>query len=137
MGDTLFGEKRSDPTESVEEVKRKCKGQESRFGKRYGFEAKLRRVKSQLEEGLPVSLLCKEVKISKDVVYRRVKTNQEGGEETFLQWDAVPVPPSVPNQVCQEDISVYRLAGRYAYLIGFIDGYSRYIAGLEQTSIYP
>ena len=45
--------------ESVEEVKRKGKGKESRFGKRYGFELKLRCVKLRLEEGLPVSLLSK------------------------------------------------------------------------------
>jgi hypothetical protein len=57
MGDTLLGEKGSVMMESVEEVKRKCKGKESRFGKRYGFELKLRCVKLRLEEGLPVSLL--------------------------------------------------------------------------------
>ncbi len=66
--------------ENVEEVKRKCKGKESRFGKRYGFELKLRCVKLQLEEGLPVSLLSKEVGVSKDVIYRWVKAYQERGE---------------------------------------------------------
>jgi hypothetical protein len=47
--------------ESVREVKRKCKGKESRYGKRYGFRLKLRCMKLRLEEGLPVSLLSKVV----------------------------------------------------------------------------
>jgi peroxiredoxin len=38
MGDTLLWEEGSVQMESVEEVKRKSKGKESRFGKRYGFE---------------------------------------------------------------------------------------------------
>ena len=80
MGNTLLGEKGSGSMESVEEVKRKNKEKESRFGKRYGFELKLRCVKLHLEEGLPVSLLSKEVGVSKDVVYRWVKAYQERGE---------------------------------------------------------
>jgi len=63
--------------ESVEEVKRKSKGKESRFGKRYGFELKLRCVKLRLEEGLPVSLLSKEAGVSKDVIYRWAKAYRE------------------------------------------------------------
>jgi len=66
--------------EGVEEVKKKGKGKESRFGKRYGLELKLRCVKLRLEEGLPVSLLSKEAGVSKDVVYRWVKAYQERGE---------------------------------------------------------
>jgi len=66
--------------ENVEEVKRKCKGKESRFGKRYGLELKLRCVKLRLEEGLPVFLLSKELGVSKDVIYRWVKAYQERGE---------------------------------------------------------
>jgi transposase-like protein len=66
--------------ESVEGVKGKKNGKERRFGKRYGFELKLRCVKLRLEEGLPVSLLSKEVGVSKDVVYRWVKAYQERGE---------------------------------------------------------
>ena len=45
MGDTPEGEEGSVIMESVEEVKRKGKGRESRFGRRYGFEIKLRCVK--------------------------------------------------------------------------------------------
>jgi transposase-like protein len=80
MGDTLLREKGSVMMENVEEVKRKSKGKESRFGKRYGLELKLRCVKLRLEEGLPVSLLSKEVGVSKDVVYRWVRAYQERGE---------------------------------------------------------
>jgi transposase InsO family protein len=38
---------------------------------------------------------------------------------------------SVPNQLWQTDIFTFRLGGHYAYLIGYIDDYSRYITGLE------
>jgi putative transposase len=37
---------------------------------------------------------------------------------------------SRPNQLWQSDIMTYRLAGRNAYLIGFLDDYSRYITSL-------
>jgi transposase-like protein len=47
--------------EEVEEVKKKGKGKESRYGKRYGLEFKLRCVKLRLEEGIPIALLSKEV----------------------------------------------------------------------------
>ena len=38
---------------------------------------------------------------------------------------------SVPNQLWQTDIFTFRLGGHYAYLIGYIDDYSRYVTGLE------
>jgi transposase InsO family protein/transposase-like protein len=38
---------------------------------------------------------------------------------------------STPNQLWQTDIFMFRLGGKYAYLIGYIDDYSRYITGLE------
>ena len=44
MGDTPEGEKGVKPMEEVEGVKKKSKKKESRYGKRYGFEVKLRRV---------------------------------------------------------------------------------------------
>jgi len=203
MGDTLLGEKGSVMMESVKEVKRKKKGKESRFGNRYGFELKLRCVKLRLEEGLPVSLLSKEVGVSRDVIYRWVKAYQERGEaglrdqvrssgsrrklpgpvrkkiveikkrEPFfgvqrishllkrvfflsaspetvrrtLREESLMVPSrkkhsrnitrprfferSAPNQLWQGDIFTFRLGGRYAYLIGMIDDYSRYMVGLE------
>jgi transposase InsO family protein len=203
MGDTLLGEKGSEPMESVREVKRKSKGKESRFGRRYGFELKLRCVKLHLEEGLPLSLLSKEVGPSTDGIRRWVKAYQERGEaglrnqgvssgsrrklpgpvrekiveikkrEPFfgvqrishllkrvfflsaspetvrrtLQEESLIVPSqkkrsanitrprfferSTPNQLWQGDIFTFRLGGRYAYLIGMIDDYSRYMVGLE------
>jgi transposase InsO family protein len=38
---------------------------------------------------------------------------------------------STPNQMWQSDIFTFKLGGKFAYLIGFIDDYSRYITGLE------
>jgi len=203
MGDTLLGEKGSVKMESVEEVKRKSKGKESRFGKRYGFEVKLRCVKLRLEEGLPLGLLCKEVGVSKGALGRWVRDYQERGEaglrkqvrssgsrrklpvpvsekiveikkrEPFfgvkrishllkrvfflsaspetvrrrLQEESLIVPTrkkhsanitrprfferSTPNQMWQGDIFTFRLGGRYAYLVGMVDDYSRYLVGLE------
>ena len=160
-------------------------------------------MKLRLEEGLPVSLLSKEVGASKDVIRRWVKAYQERGEaglrnrivsagsrrklpgpvrekiveikkreplfgvkrishllkrafflsaspETVrrtLRAESLIVPSkkkhqrnitrprfferSTPNQLWQSDIFTFRLGGRYAYLIGFIDDYSRYMVGLE------
>jgi hypothetical protein len=51
MGDILFREKGSVMMESVEEVKKKCKGKGIGFGNRYGFGLKLRCLKLLLEEG--------------------------------------------------------------------------------------
>jgi transposase InsO family protein len=189
--------------EKVAGVKKKGKRKESRYGKRYGLEFKLRCVKLRLEEGLPVSLLSKEAGASKDVIRRWVKAYQERGEaglrnrivsagkrrklpgpvrekiveikkreplfgvkrishllkrafflsaspETVrrtLRTESLMVPSkkklhrnvtrprfferSTPNQLWQGDIFTFRLGGRYAYLIGFVDDYSRYMAGLE------
>ena len=189
--------------EDVEEVKKKSKGKESRYGKRYGLEFKLRCVKLRLEEGIPISLLSKEVGASKDVIRRWAKAYEERGEaglrkgvvpagsrrklpgpvrekiveikkrEPFfgvkrishllkrafflsaspetvrrtLRAESLIVPSrkkhqhnitrprfferSTPNQLWQSDIFTFRLGGRYAYLIGFIDDYSRHMVGLE------
>ena len=189
--------------EEVGGVKQKSKRKGSRFGKRYGFEFKLRCVKLRLEEGLPVTLLSKEVGASKNVIGRWVKAYRERGEaglrdqivskgsgrklpgpvrekiieikkreplfgvkrishllkrafflsaspETVrrtLKEESLIVPSkkkprhnitrprfferSTPNQLWQADIFTFRLGGRYAYLIGFVDDYSRYVAGLE------
>src|SRR5512135_3195479 len=204
MGDTPLGGEGSVKMESVEEVRRKKKeGEGSRFGKRYGFELKLRCVKLRLEEGVPPSLISKEVGVSKTVLHRWVKAYQEKGEaglrnqvsssggwqklpgpvrskileikkrESFfgvqrishllkrvfflsaspetvrrtLQEESLIVPSpkkhssnitrprfferSTPNQMWQGDIFTFRLGGRYAYLVGIIDDYSRYMVGLE------
>jgi transposase-like protein len=66
--------------EEVGEVKEK-KGKENRYGRRYGFEIKLRCVKLYLQEGLPLSLLAKEVGASTDGIRRWVKAYQERGEK--------------------------------------------------------
>jgi len=189
--------------EEVEEVKKRSKGKESRYGRRYGVEFKLRCAKLRLEEGIPVSLLSKEVGCSPDVIRRWAKAYEERGEaglrngvipagsrrklpgpvrekiveikkreprfgikrishllkrafflsaspETVrrtLRAESLIVPSrkkhqsnitrprfferSTPNQMWQSDIFTFRLGGRYAYLIGFIDDYSRYMVGLE------
>jgi transposase InsO family protein len=189
--------------ENVKGVKKKSKRKESRYGKRYGVEFKLRCVKLRLEEGIPVSLLSEEMGASKDVIRRWVRAYQERGEaglrnrvipagsqrklpgpvrekiveikkreplfgvkrishllkrafflsaspETVrraLKEESLIVPSkkkikhnitrprfferSTPNQLWQSDIFTFRLGGRYAYLIGFIDDYSRYTVGLE------
>jgi transposase InsO family protein len=189
--------------EEVGEVKKKRKGKENRYGKRYGLEFKLRCVKLRLEEGIPIALLSKEVGASKSVIGRWVKAYQGQGEaglrnpavpagsrqklpgpvrekiieikkraplfgvkrishllkralflsaspETVrrtLRAESLIVPSkkkpkhnitrprfferSTPNQMWQSDIFTFRLGGRYAYLIGFIDDYSRYVVGLE------
>ena len=56
--------------EKVDGVKQKSRRKGSRCGKRYGFEFKLRCVKLRLEEGVPISLLSKEVGASKSVIGR-------------------------------------------------------------------
>src|SRR5512136_1833185 len=189
--------------EDVEEVKKKSKGKEGRYGKRYGLEFKLRCVKLRLEEEIPISLMSQEVGCSQDVIRRWTKAYQERGEaglrngvvpagsrrklpspvrekiieikkrqplfgvkrishllkrvfflsaspETVrqtLRSESLIVPSkkkhqpnitrprfferSTPNQLWQSDIFTFRLGGRYAYLIGFIDDYSRYMVGLE------
>ncbi|GAA5497021.1 hypothetical protein Rhal01_03209 [Rubritalea halochordaticola] len=38
---------------------------------------------------------------------------------------------ATPNQMWQSDIFTFRLGGRNAYLIGYLDDYSRYITGAE------
>ena len=189
--------------EEVEEAKKRNKGKESRYGKRYGLEFKLRCVKLRLEEGIPVSLLSKEVGCSPDVIRRWARAYEERGEAGFrsgvvpagsrrrlpgpvrekiveikkrepffgvkrishllkrafflsaspetvrqtLRAESLIVPSrkkhqhnitrprfferSTPNQLWQSDIFTFRLGGRYAYLIGFIDDYSRHMVGLE------
>ena len=189
--------------EEVEEVKKRSKGKENNYGKRYGFEFKLRCVKLRLEEEIPIALLSKEVGCSQDVIRRWARAYQEKGEaglrkgiilagsrrrlpgpvrekivqikkreplfgvkrishllkrtfflsaspETVRQTlgaESLIIPSkkkqrsnltcprfferTTPNQMWQSDIFTFRLGGRYAYLIGFIDDYSRYMVGLE------
>ena len=66
--------------EEVREVKKRKKGKPSRYGNRYGMEVKLRCVKLRLEEGIPISVLSKEVGASEDVIRRWTRAYQERGE---------------------------------------------------------
>jgi len=60
----------------------------------------------------------------KDLVEKRqVKPKRNAAKPRFFER-------SKPNQLWQSDICTFRLAGKNAYLIGFIDDYSRYITGL-------
>lgn len=38
---------------------------------------------------------------------------------------------ATPNQMWQSDIFTFKLGGRYAYVVAFMDDYSRYIVGLD------
>jgi transposase-like protein len=116
MGDTLLREKGSVKMENVEEVKRKGKGKESRFGKRYGLELKLRCVKLRLEEGLPVSLLSKEAGVSKDVIYRWVKAYQERGEAGLRNQ----VRSSESRRKLPGPVREFLIRWRLCYLLGAI-----------------
>lgn len=65
------------------------------------------------------------------------KTLSEKGLVNKAKRKPVRNPPkprfferSRPNQLWQSDIMTFRLAGRNAYLIGFLDDYSRYITAL-------
>jgi transposase InsO family protein len=65
------------------------------------------------------------------------KTLSEKGMVNKVKRKPVRNPPKPrfferarPNQMWQSDIMTFRLAGRNAYLIGFMDDYSRYITSL-------
>jgi putative transposase len=38
---------------------------------------------------------------------------------------------ATPNQMWQSDLFTFRLGGKYAYVVAFMDDYSRYIVGLD------
>src|SRR5512135_322929 len=99
--------------EDVEEVKKKGKGKESRYGKRYGLEFKLRCVKLRLEEGIPVSLLSKEVGCSQDVIRRWVKAYEERGE-AGLRKGVAPVGSrrKLPEPVRDKIVQIKKLEPR-------------------------
>ncbi|MFC1591062.1 IS481 family transposase [Thermodesulfobacteriota bacterium] len=52
-----------------------------------------------------------------------VKRKKNPGKPRFFER-------ATPNQLWQSDICTFRLGGKNAYLLGFIDDYSRYITGL-------
>lgn len=75
-----------------------------------------------------------------------LKASPETVRKTLHQEDLMPEKPrkkpkknpqkprfferSTPNQMWQTDIFSFRLGGKAAYLLGFIDDYSRYIVGM-------
>lgn len=81
-------------------------------------------------------------------IFRRIlglKVSTHEIRETLREESLLKPPPKVkprndpkprfferatPNQMWQTDIMTFRLAGQNAYLIGFMDDYSRYITGL-------
>ncbi len=74
-----------------------------------------------------------------------LKTSPETVRKTLHEEKLIDLPPkkrrkniskprfferATPNQMWQTDICTFRLAGKNAYLLGFIDDYSRYIVGM-------
>jgi transposase InsO family protein len=188
--------------EEMEEV-RESKSKGKRVTRQFSYGFKLRAVKLMTEEGLPASLLGKELRVSTSTLFGWLRAYRKNGEagvrgrvgkpgvrrklpkpvrekiieikkreplfgvkrishllkrvfflsaspETVrqtLREESLIVPsrkPSqhnisrprfferaTPNQMWQTDIFTFRLGGRYAYLIGFIDDYSRYMVALE------
>jgi transposase InsO family protein len=74
-----------------------------------------------------------------------LKASSETVRQTLKREDLIQSPPkprrnlvrprfferATPNQMWQTDIFTFRLGGRYAYLIGFMDDYSRYLVGAD------
>lgn len=55
---------------------------------------------------------------------QRVKPKKNPAKPRFFER-------ATPNQMWQADIFSFRLGGRAAYLIGYVDDYSRYVTGLD------
>jgi transposase InsO family protein len=74
-----------------------------------------------------------------------LKASSETVRQTLHKEDLIESPPkprrnlvrprfferATPNQMWQTDIFTFRLGGRYAYLIGFMDDYSRFMVGAD------
>jgi transposase InsO family protein len=74
-----------------------------------------------------------------------LQASSETVRQTLHKEDLIESPPkprrnlvrprfferATPNQMWQTDIFTFRLGGRYAYLIGFMDDYSRYLVGAD------
>jgi len=72
---------------------------------------------------------------SHETVRRRLAEHGMGNEPTKAKPRHNLTRPrfferSTPNQMWQTDIFTFRLGGAYAYLIGYIDDYSRFMTGL-------
>ena len=76
------------------------------------------------------------LKASPETVRRTLQKEQLIGPPVKRKSRRNPAKPrfferSTPNQMWQGDIFSFRLGGRNAYLIGYIDDYSRYVVGLD------
>jgi len=74
-----------------------------------------------------------------------LKASSETVRQTLHRENLIESPPkprrnlvrprfferATPNQMWQTDIFTFRLGGRYAYLIGFMDDYSRFLVGAD------
>jgi transposase InsO family protein len=74
-----------------------------------------------------------------------LKASSETVRQTLHKEELIESPPkprrnivrprfferATPNQMWQSDIFTFRLGGRYAYLIGFMDDYSRFLVGAD------
>lgn len=74
-----------------------------------------------------------------------LKASSETVRQTLHKEELIESPPrprrnlvrprfferATPNQMWQTDIFTFRLGGRYAYLIGFLDDYSRFMVGAD------
>ena len=79
------------------------------------------------------------LKASPETVRKTLHEEQLMGKPTKKKPKKNPQKPrfferKTPNQLWQTDIFTFRLGGHQAYLIGYIDDYSRYLVGLELFS---
>lgn len=129
-----------------------------RLYRRYGEEALKDRGNGRSKIQLPQPVRDKILELKKEEptrgikrisqLLRRVfflKASPETVRKTLRQEGLVDSPPkprrnlvrprfferATPNQMWQTDIFTFRLGGRYAYLIGFMDDYSRFIVGAD------
>jgi len=74
---------------------------------------------------LPASTTTVHTTLSREdlISKQRQKHKKNPGTPRFFER-------STPNQMWQSDICTFRLGGQHAYLIGFMDDYSRYMTGL-------
>src|ERR1041385_3507663 len=97
----------------------------------------------QLKQEDPARGIKRISKLLKRVFF--LKASAETVRQTLKEQGLVQSPPkprrnlvrprfferATPNQMWQTDIFTFRLGGRYAYLIGFMDDYSRFLVGAD------
>jgi transposase InsO family protein len=173
----------------------------SRFGRRYTFEERLKAVRLHLQEGFPQKLVCAELGMTSKTLHGFVQAYRQSGEKGLSRqagprpgarlpapvrdkiielkqenrwygvkkialglrrWFFLEASPETvrktlheaglmeerpktrrnltrprfferasPNQMWQSDLFTFRLGGKYAYVVAFLDDYSRYVVGLN------